>query len=180
MRAKTERKAVQETERKRFALHRSVKRIVESDAFPPAVRKAALTEAITYTTSYFAGEGKLAICLICGRWFLTERPQTKTCSEPCRRRLDAFVMDIKRGRRRQITQKLRKTPFYLFLYLAIRQGILPAKLLNREKPEDLPPPIPATLDLFEAVGLTPMQASNEVADIAERLLTQGKKEVNEA
>jgi len=157
----------------------SIKQFVEREAFPPTVQRTALMEAFAYVTNYFAGKGKLTFCLMCGRWFLASRPQTRCCSAHCRRRLESIVYQIRLRKRREITQKLRKTPFYFFLYLAIQDGVLPAELLNREKPEDLPPPIITFIDLLDIVGLTPTQVGKQITQTAERLLPEGEKREGE-
>jgi len=157
-------------------LRQYVKEIVNREDFPMALQRLALTDAYNYTATYLAGEkGKLGICLVCGRWFVASRPNTRVCSKRCRFYLSHLTYLMRRGKRLKITQKLRRTPFYFFFYLAVREGILSPRLLNRQSPEELPSPIPPTTDFFEVLGVSASQIIRRLTEATKEALANEDK-----
>jgi len=115
--------------------------IVNKEDYPEFLRNLILTEEFVHTVKQFVGEKRLAICLGCGKWFLSSLPQTRVCSPACRNYVTYILNVLHEGGLRHTDRRLRQSPLYLFLYLAVKKGILPPRLLGEEHPEDLPHPL---------------------------------------
>jgi len=158
---------------------------IQKDAYPQPILRLVLTEAFCYTVNHFTEEGKISYCLVCGKWFLTSRPQTRACSKRCRNYLTHIVYRLHCRKLNQISRRFRQTPLYLFLYLAVKEGILSPRLLGEEKPEDLPPPILSPTDFVELFGMSTSQIGKELSEGVRKLLREknpkeeGKREVTE-
>jgi len=142
--------------------------IVNKEDYPEFLRNLILTEEFAHTVKQFVGEKRLAICLGCGKWFVSDLPQTRVCSRSCRNFVTTILSVLHSGGLRHTDRRLRQSPLYLFLYLAVKKGILPPRLLGEERPEDLPHPLFPLSDLTKLVEVldivTDTKEGNEVSE----------------
>jgi len=145
---------------------------VRKEDYPEFLRNLILTEAFAHTVKQFVGEKCLAICLGCGKWFVSHLPQTRVCSPACRNFVTYTLNVLHGGGLRHTDRRLRQSPLYLFLYLAVKRGILPPQLLGEERPEDLPHPLFPLSDITKLVEVldivTATKEGNEVAEGKEK------------
>jgi len=153
-------------------------KVVNKEDFPEKTRRMALTEAFAYTVNLLTSvkDEKLSYCLVCGKWFVASVTYMRACSKRCRNYLNSILHRIRGGSIQHVSRRLRKTPLYLFLFIAIREGYLPPQVVGEEKPEDLPTPLLSPTDFVEAFGLTASEVGKELSEgVKEILKAKGEK-----
>jgi len=157
-------------------------KIINKEGIPKEIRRMVLTEAFGYTVNTASSkEAKVGYCLVCGKWFMSPVTTVRACSRKCRIYLSSILSRIRSKSVQLITRKFRKTPLYLFLYIAVREGYLPPEVLGEEKPTNIPTPLASPTDFVEAFGITAAEVGREIVDrVREILKTEKEREVSQA
>jgi len=149
---------------------------VRKENYPQLIQRLVLNEAFSYTVNLFAGKGKLGYCVVCGKWFTSTVPHIRTCSKKCRNYLSHVLYRLRGMSLKYVSRRLRKTPLYLFLYIAIKEGVLPPRLVGEENPADIPTPLLSPTDFVEAFGLSSSKVGNELSEgVKEFLKEKGER-----